>query len=76
MVKGIGPVYAKKLVDSFGERIFDIIEQSSARLEEVDGIGPKRRQKIKAAWGEQKVIRENMVFLQSNGVSTSRAVWN
>jgi exodeoxyribonuclease V alpha subunit len=46
MVKGIGPVYAKKLVDSFGEQIFEVIEQSSARLEEVDGIGPKRRQKI------------------------------
>ena len=74
MVKGIGPVYAKKLVDSFGEQIFDIIEQSSARLAEVDGIGPKRREKIKVAWGEQKVIREIMVFLHSNGVSTSRAL--
>ena len=46
----------------------------SARLEEVDGIGPKRRQRIKDAWAEQKVIREIMVFLHSNGVSTSRAV--
>ena len=74
MVKGIGPVYAKKLVDKFGEKIFDIIEQESARLEEVDGIGPKRRQRIKEAWAEQKVIRKIMVFLHSNGVSTSRAV--
>ena len=46
MVKGIGPVYAKKLVATFGERIFDIIEQESARLEDVDGIGPKRRQRV------------------------------
>jgi len=74
MVKGIGPVNAQKLVAKFGEQIFVIIEQSSARLEEVDGIGPKRRQKIKAAWSEQKVIRQIMVFLHSNGVSTSRAV--
>ncbi len=74
MVKGIGPVYAQKLVAAFGEQIFEVIEQTSARLEEVEGIGPKRRQKIKAAWGEQKVIREIMVFLHSNGVSTSRAV--
>jgi exodeoxyribonuclease V alpha subunit len=74
MVKGIGPVYAKKLVDKFGERIFDIIEKESARLEELDGIGPKRRQRIKDAWAEQKVIRQIMVFLHSNGVSTSRAV--
>ena len=74
MVKGIGPVYAKKLVGKFGERIFDIIEHESARLEDVDGIGPKRRQRIKEAWAEQKVIRQIMVFLHSNGVSTSRAL--
>jgi len=74
MVKGIGPIYAQKLVAKFGEQIFDVIEQTSARLEEVDGIGPKRRQKIKMAWAEQKVIRQIMVFLHSNGVSTSRAV--
>ena len=73
MVKGIGPIYAKKLVENFGEKIFDIIETESARLEDVDGIGPKRRKKIKEAWAEQKVIRNIMVFLHSNGVSTSRA---
>ncbi|HTL15987.1 MAG TPA: ATP-dependent RecD-like DNA helicase [Patescibacteria group bacterium] len=74
MVKGIGPTYAGKLVARFGEKIFDIIENYSARLEEVDGIGPERRRRIKAAWAEQKVIREIMVFLHSNGVGTSRAV--
>lgn len=74
MVKGIGPIYAKKLVDKFGEQIFDVIETQSARLEELDGIGPKRRKRIKDAWAEQKVIRQIMVFLHSNGVSTSRAV--
>ena len=55
-------------------KIFDIIEKESARLEDVDGIGPKRRKRIKEAWAEQKVIRNIMVFLHSNGVSTSRAV--
>jgi exodeoxyribonuclease V alpha subunit len=73
MVKGIGPIYAKKLVEKFGEKIFDIIETESARLENVDGIGPIRRKKIKEAWAAQKVIRNIMVFLHSNGVSTSRA---
>jgi exodeoxyribonuclease V alpha subunit len=74
MVKGIGPVYAKKMVERFSEKIFDIIENASARLEDIDGIGPKRRKRIKEAWAEQKVIRQIMVFLHSNGVSTSRAV--
>lgn len=74
LIKGIGPVYAKKLIDRFGEAIFEIIENHSVRLQEVEGIGPKRRGEIKAAWAEQKVIRDIMVFLHSNGVSTSRAV--
>ncbi|HWQ93842.1 MAG TPA: ATP-dependent RecD-like DNA helicase, partial [Clostridia bacterium] len=74
LVKGIGPVYARKLVSKFGEKIFDIIEHFSARLEEVEGIGSERRRRIKAAWGEQKIIRGIMVFLHSHGVSTSRAV--
>jgi exodeoxyribonuclease V alpha subunit len=74
MVKGIGPVYAGKLVGRFGERIFHVIENESARLEELEGIGPKRRKRIKDAWAEQKVVREIMVFLHSHGVSTSRAV--
>jgi exodeoxyribonuclease V alpha subunit len=74
MVKGIGPKYAKKLVEKFGEEIFGIIENFSQRLEEVDGIGPGRRRRIKDAWAEQKVIREIMVFLHSHGVSAARAV--
>ena len=74
MIKGIGPVYAKKMVQKFGDEVFDIIEHASARLETIEGIGPGRRKLIKDAWQEQKVIRDIMVFLHSNGVSTSRAV--
>ncbi|MEI6349958.1 MAG: ATP-dependent RecD-like DNA helicase [Verrucomicrobiota bacterium] len=74
MIKGIGPVYAKKLVNKFGEEIFEIIEKFSPRLQEIEGIGPGRRRQIKEAWSAQKVIRDIMVFLHSNGVSTSRAV--
>jgi exodeoxyribonuclease V alpha subunit len=74
MIRGIGPIYAKKLVHAFGEAVFDIIEQEPGRLREVTGIGPKRAERIIAGWAEQKVIREIMLFLHSNGVSTSRAV--
>ncbi len=74
MVKGIGPHFARKLVRAFGEAVFEVIETSPARLEELEGIGPKRRERVVAAWAEQKVIREIMVFLQSHGVGTSRAV--
>jgi exodeoxyribonuclease V alpha subunit len=74
MIRGIGPVYAKKLVRAFGEIVFDVIEQEPRRLREVTGIGPKRAARIIAGWAEQKVIREIMLFLHSNGVGTSRAV--
>ena len=73
-IRGIGPVYARKLVRGFGERVFDVIEEEPERLREVDGIGPVRAKRITDAWAEQKVVREIMVFLHSHGVGTARAV--
>ncbi|MGR3633393.1 MAG: SF1B family DNA helicase RecD2 [Limimaricola soesokkakensis] len=74
MVRGIGPVYAKRMVKHFGKEVFDIIEAAPERLREVAGIGPKRAEKITSAWADQKVIREIMVFLHQHGVGTARAV--
>jgi exodeoxyribonuclease V alpha subunit len=74
MIRGIGPVYARRLVRGFGENVFDLIEQQPERLREVAGIGVKRAARIVAGWAEQKVIREIMLFLHANGVGTSRAV--
>jgi exodeoxyribonuclease V alpha subunit len=74
MIRGVGPVYAKKLLRAFGEKVFDIIEATPERLREVDGIGPVRASSIRSAWAEQKAVREIMVFLHSHGVGTARAV--
>ena len=74
MIKGIGPIYARKLVKTFHEQVFDAIEQTPERLQEIDGIGPKRAENIVAAWADQKAIREIMIFLHSHGVGTLRAV--
>ncbi len=74
MIKGIGPVYATKLVKKFGDKVFDIIENQSKRLQEVEGIGRERRQRIKDAWAEQKVVRDIMLFLHAHGLGTNRAV--
>jgi exodeoxyribonuclease V alpha subunit len=73
LIKGIGPVYAGKLVERFGKDIFDIIENRSAVLEKVEGIGPKRRKLIKESWNETRAVRSIMAFLLSHGVSTNRA---
>ena len=74
MIKGIGPIYAKRMVKMFGKDVFDIIEANPERLREVEGIGPKRAEKITSGWADQKVIREIMVFLHTHGVGTARAV--
>ena len=71
MIRGIGPVYAKKMVKAFGEKVFDVIEAEPDRLREVTGIGVVRAKRITDAWAEQKIVREIMVFLHSNGVGTA-----
>lgn len=74
MVKGIGPHFAKILVKAFGVDVFTVIEDTPERMLSLPGIGKKRTDKVTAAWAEQKAIREIMVFLQSHGVGTGRAV--
>jgi exodeoxyribonuclease V alpha subunit len=74
LVKGIGPILAKKLVGRFGAEVLTVIEKRPAELQTVDGIGPKRRERIAHAWQQAKQVREIMLFLHSHGVSTSRAV--
>src|SRR4051812_39438290 len=74
LVKGIGPVFAERIVGHFGLDTLRVIEEEPGRLIEVAGLGPKRTAKITSAWEEQKAIKEVMVFLQGVGVSTSLAV--
>jgi exodeoxyribonuclease V alpha subunit len=69
-----GPILAKKLVGRFGAEVLAVIEKRPAELQSVDGIGPKRRERIAHAWQEAKQVRAIMLFLHSHGVSTSRTV--
>src|SRR6266536_2457737 len=50
MIRGIGPVYAKKLVRAFADKVFDIIEAEPDRLREVEGIGPIRASRWRRGW--------------------------
>src|SRR5438445_652983 len=74
MVKGIGPHFARKIVETFGERTLSVIDESPSFLSEVKGIGPRRIELIRESWHQQKAVRGIMVFLQSHGVGTARAV--
>ncbi len=73
MIKGIGPVYAEKLVKKFGDQTLEVIDKTPYRLHEVAGIGPKRVDRIIAAWQDQKEIAHIMVFLQEKNISPAYA---
>jgi len=73
LIKGIGPVMARRIVARFGARTFRVIEEEPGRLSEVQGIGRKRIETISRAWEEQKEIRDVMVFLQSHGMGSAHA---
>nr|WP_199313519.1 ATP-dependent RecD-like DNA helicase [Leptolyngbya sp. FACHB-671] len=74
LIKGVGPVTAKRIVAHFGLETLEVIEHQIERLAEVPGIAKKRVKLIQAAWETQKAIKEVMLFLQGHGVSTTYAV--
>jgi len=73
LIKGIGPVMAKRIVERFGKETLDVIEKEIEKLAEVDGIGEKRIGMIQQAWEDQKEIREVMIFLQTHEVGSGYA---
>lgn len=74
LIKGVGKVYAQKLVDAFGSETLNVIDQHPEKLGRVPGIGPKRVQAIAQAWKDQREISQVMVFLQDKGISAAYAV--
>src|SRR6266851_10385363 len=74
LIKGIGRHYARKIVEAFGERTLIVIDESPAFLKEVKGLGARRIQRIRESWTEQKAVRGILVFLQSHGIGTNRAL--
>lgn len=74
LIEGIGEKYAKRIVEKFGPKVFDIIENESKRLEEVEGVGKKRRIEIRESWMKQKAIQGIMLFLHQHGISSARAL--
>jgi exodeoxyribonuclease V alpha subunit len=74
LIKGVGPVTAKRLVAAFGLETLEIIEGEPEKLTRVEGIGARKVDMIRRAWAEQKAIRAVMLFLQGHGVSATYAV--
>jgi exodeoxyribonuclease V alpha subunit len=73
LIKGIGPSFAKKIVDTFKEQTLRVIEETPEKLLSIPGLGRKKLTMIEQCFSEQKSIRKVMIFLQSHGVSTGYA---
>ena len=73
LIRGIGPVFADRIVKQFGEKTLEIIDTQPKRLLEIPNLGKKRVEKIITAWEEQRHMKDVMLFLQSNGVTTGYA---
>ena len=73
LIKGVGPQYAKRIVQRFGIDTFQVIEENIQILMEVPGIGNKRIRMIAESWERQKEVKNVMLFLQEHGVSTAFA---
>ncbi len=74
LIDGIGKTYAERIVEHFGKDTFRVIEEESQKLQSVQGIGKARRIKIKESWKRQKSVRDIMIFLHEQGLSTARAL--
>ncbi|MDZ7844006.1 MAG: ATP-dependent RecD-like DNA helicase [Anaerolineales bacterium] len=74
LIEGIGPQFAERIADHFGEDTLQVLEDQPERLTEIPGIGPKRSRGIQRAWEEQRGVKEIMLFLHEHGISTNLAV--
>ncbi len=74
IIKGIGPVTAKRIVNHFKLKTLDVIENEIDKLADVDGIANKRVEMIRSGWEEHRAIKDVMIFLSSHNISTSHAI--
>jgi len=73
LIKGVGPVLAKRIVARFGETTLEILAEAPQKIMEVEGVGEVKIKEIKRSWAEHEDIRDLIIFLQEHGVSTNLA---
>jgi len=72
LIKGIGKVLAKRIVDTFGEQTLHVLSHQSARLSEVPKLGVAKIAQIRESWRANETMRENMIFGQTYGISIAK----
>jgi exodeoxyribonuclease V alpha subunit len=74
IIPGIGPAYAKRIVDTFGLDTMRVLDEEPSRLSEVSGLGARRVEQIKSAWSSQRAVSSIMMLLQVHGASPRLAL--
>src|SRR5438876_5396066 len=74
LLKGVGPVVADHIVNTFGMDALDVLDSHPERLAEVPGMGERKAQGIAAAWAERRALKDLMLFLETQGLSAALAV--
>ena len=72
LIKGVGKVLAKRIVETFGEDTLNVLSHQSARLVEVPKLGKAKIEQIRASWHANETLRENMIFGQTYGISIAK----
>lgn len=73
MIRGIGPVLARRIVGQFGKETLSLLSEHPGRLREVEGLGSVKIKEIKKSWAEHEDIRGLIMFLQEHNISTGLA---
>ena len=72
LIKGVGKVLAKRIVDTFGEDTMNVLSHQSGRLSEVPKLGAAKIRQIRESWHHNETMRENLIFGQTYGISVTK----
>ena len=72
LIKGVGPVIAKRIVDTFGDETMHVLSHQSGRLDEVPKLGAAKIRQIRESWHKNETMRENLIFGQTYGISITK----
>ena len=74
IIRGIGPITAKRIVKIFKEETLNILDNDIHKLKEIEGIGEKKFKIIYESYTEQKDLKDIIIYFQNHGMSTNQCI--
>ncbi|HVZ37209.1 MAG TPA: helix-hairpin-helix domain-containing protein, partial [Polyangiaceae bacterium] len=73
VIPGLGPGFARRIVETFGLRTLEVLDGDAAQLRRVPGLKGKRLETIARGWADQRRLSNVRLLLQTHGASLSLA---